>query len=109
MKEFGECIKCGCKLPIEELERVAWYDGHLGIEGSSHHKSICKDCSGGTEKPEFGRCVACDRCLPSKDLTEVRWSTRSRHLNKLQDRLMCPSCIKKAEEVFKKGGKDIEI
>ena len=102
MIEFGQCFKCGCKLPISELERLAWNDGHKNIKGSIHHKLICRDCSGGTKKPEFGRCVACDRCLPLKDLTEVRWSIWSKHLNKLQDRLMCNSCIEKAEEVFRK-------
>lgn len=104
MKEFGECMKCGCKLPIEELERLAWNDGHKGIIGSIHHKLICKDCSGGTTKAEFGRCVACDRCLPLKNLEEIRWSIRSKHLNKLQDRLICPSCKEKAEEVFRNKG-----
>lgn len=102
MKEFGECWKCGTKLPIGELERLAFNDGHKEIRGSVHHKLICSDCSGGTVKPEFGRCEACGRCLPLTDLTEIRWSTRSKHLNKLQDRLMCASCIEKAEEVFRK-------
>lgn len=101
MKEFGECMKCGCKLPIEELERLAWNDGHKGIKGSIHHKLLCRDCSGETKKSGFGRCVACERCLPLEDLIEIRWSTRSKHLNKLQDRLICPSCIEKATEVFK--------
>jgi len=100
MKKFGKCMKCGCKLPIEELERLEWCDGHKGVKGSLHHKLICKDCAGLTKKSEFGRCVACHRCLPLKDLTEVRWSTRSKHLNKLQDRLMCPACIEKAIEPF---------
>lgn len=100
MKEFGICWKCDCKLPIEELERLAYNDGHKDIKGSIHHKLICKDCSGGTEKPEFGECVGCGRKLPLKDLTEIRWSTRSKHLNKLQDRLMCSACAKKATEVF---------
>ena len=101
MMEFGECMVCGCKLPIEELERLAWYDGHKGIEGAIHHRLICKDCLGDTTKAEFGRCVACDRCLPLYDLEEIRWSIRSKHLNKLQDRLICPSCKEKAEEVFR--------
>jgi len=104
MKEFGECMKCGCKLPIEELERLAWNDGHKDIKGSIHHKLICNDCSGGTNKPEYGNCVGCGRNLPLEDLIEIRWSIRSKHLNKLQDRLFCPSCREKADEVFKKGG-----
>lgn len=103
MKEFGQCMKCGCKLPIEELERLAWNDGHKDIEGAIHHKLICKDCSGITIKPEFGRCEACGRCLPLHDLTEIRWSIWSKHLNKLQDRLICSSCQEKAEEVFRES------
>ena len=46
MKEFGQCMKCKCILPIEELERLAWNDGHKDIEGAIHHKLICKDCLG---------------------------------------------------------------
>jgi len=104
LKEFGICWKCDCKLPVEELERLAFNDGHKGIAGSIHHKLICKDCSGETNKPEYGRCVSCDRCLPLEDLIEIRWSTRSKHLNKLQERLICPSCREKADEVFREGG-----
>lgn len=100
MKQFGQCMVCKCKLPIEELERLEWCDGHKGIAGSLHHKMICQDCAGKTKKLEFGRCVACNRCLPLYDLIEIRWSTRSKHLNKLQDRLICQSCQKKAVEPF---------
>jgi len=43
MNKFGHCLECKRLLPIEFMERVEYYDGHL-IQGAYHHKLLCKSC-----------------------------------------------------------------
>ena len=43
MKKFGHCFECERLLPVELLEQVEYFKSHL-VEGSFHHKLICKAC-----------------------------------------------------------------
>ena len=43
MLKVGHCLECKRLLPIKDMERVEYYDGHL-IEGAYHHKLLCKAC-----------------------------------------------------------------
>ena len=43
MKKFGHCLECKRLLPIEVMERVEYYNGHL-IKGAYHHKLLCRAC-----------------------------------------------------------------
>lgn len=43
MKKFGHCLECKRLLPIEFLERVEYFDGHI-IEGAYHHRLLCRSC-----------------------------------------------------------------
>ncbi len=42
-EEYGRCFNCNRLIPMKYLTQIEYYDGH-GIEGSFHHKLICKTC-----------------------------------------------------------------
>lgn len=43
MRKYGHCLECKRLLPLEFLERVEYFDGHI-IPGAMHHRLLCHAC-----------------------------------------------------------------
>lgn len=43
MKKFAHCFECKRLLPLELLEQVEYYEGHI-TAGDMHHKLLCRAC-----------------------------------------------------------------
>ena len=50
---------------------------------------------------KFGHCFECKRLLPIKHLEQVEYYEWHIHEGDFHHKLLCQSCIEKAEEVFK--------
>ena len=44
MKEYGHCLECKRLLLAKYLKRVKYWDGHMGVIGSFHHRLLCVTC-----------------------------------------------------------------
>ena len=52
---------------------------------------------------KFGHCFECKRLLPLKDLEQIEYYEHHKHDGDFHHKLLCKSCVEKAEEVFRGG------
>ncbi len=55
---------------------------------------------------EYGRCYGCNRIVPAKVLVQVRFYEFHKHHGAYHHKLLCYTCIKKADEAGKEIIKD---
>ena len=55
---------------------------------------------------KFGHCFECKRLLPIKFLEQIAYYEWHIHEGDFHHKLLCRSCMKKAEEVFKDKDND---